>query len=487
MRRLGHGRFVTWDERYAAEHPEMRLLLESFVSAALDAQPANCREFGAKFFCRSRSELQWEIWRSRGRLHTPKDGERRADAERSRQALIDARQAYYNEKSLELQRAGADGHAPRGRPQTADQRGALPRVRTGRSGTQNTLLIARKAYFAERRRLLADMPLVPNSLVFDWTEASPSSRGSQRASRPSRSGGSLAPVQTRPFTAPASAAPLRGSSYAGSGAVERLPAIGGQRSGGAAARTADETQQAPEGAHAAPGAMGAAPPTQAQAQAAQRPAVERPAVVAPARVPVTDVQTLSNQWFEMSMLLRGACAEDAVQFDALRTRVASALTGLSSIERAAQRSGANVGQLFQALLQRLNREGGEFEGGINRDAADYTAATNAIAALTANAAPVPDAAAAAAEAEAAASSANRIADRIADRIAVGGGDAESAWKPLATAAEAARSLVRIKLEDANDLLAARQALEFCVHLFTDIEARAASTGKGLDATLALLE
>lgn len=69
----------------------------------------------------------------------------------------------------------------------------------------------------------------------------------------------------------------------------------------------------------------------------------------------------------------------------------------------------------------------------------------------------------------------------------GGGDAESAWKPLAAAAEAARSLVRIKLEDANDLLAARQALEFCGHLFADIEAHAASTGSGLNAMLAMLE
>jgi hypothetical protein len=394
MRKLGHGRFVTWDERYSSQHPEMRLLLESFVSAALDAQPANCREFGAKFFCRSRSELQWEIWRSRGRLHTPKDGECRASAERSRQALIAARQAYYNEKSLELQRAEAGGRAPRDRPQTADERGALPRVRTGGSGTPNTLLVARKAYFSERRRLLADMPLVPNSLVFDWTEAPPLSRGSRRASRPGSSGGSLAPVQTRPFTAPASAASLRG----------RLPAIGGQRGEGGAARTVDAKQHAPGRPRAASGATGAAPPAQAQATASTATAAE----ARPARVPVTDVQTLSNQWFEMSMLLRGACAEDAVQFVALRARVASALLGLASVERAAQRSGANVGQLFQALLQRLAHEGGEFEGGINRDAADYAAAADAIAALAAdnaaddaaddaanNAAPGPVAAAAA--------------------------------------------------------------------------------------------
>ena len=61
------------------------------------------------------------------------------------------------------------------------------------------------------------------------------------------------------------------------------------------------------------------------------------------------------------------------------------------------------------------------------------------------------------------------------------------WESLTAAADAARSLVRIKLEDSNDLLAARQALEFCVRLMTDIEQLATSNGLDINAALALLE
>ena len=176
-------------------------------------------------------------------------------------------------------------------------------------------------------------------------------------------------------------------------------------------------------------------------------AAAKDAAAAAAARPPPDAQTLSNQWFEMSMLLRGAVVADALQFAALKARVCDALEGLASIESAARRSGVIVGKLFQALLQRLSQEGDESGGGITRDVEDYDAAAAGV---------------------------NALAE----------GDA---WAPLAAAAAGARALVRIKLEDSNDLLAARQALEFCVQLFADVERLAVAEGKSLDATLALLE
>jgi|TARA_B110000208_G_scaffold189436_1_gene250972 hypothetical protein len=183
-----HGRFITWDDTYASKHPELRQLLEAFVGCALDEQPADAAEYGAHFFCRSRSELRWELWRSRGRLRSAVDAEANAGAERSRQALIAARAAYYAEKRLELQRGangGASSQQPaaRSRPRTANA--SLPPVHgaaaavsalaarfglSAESETDGGLLAARSAYFKERRRLLADMPNVPNGLVFEWTE-----------------------------------------------------------------------------------------------------------------------------------------------------------------------------------------------------------------------------------------------------------------------------------------------------------------------------
>jgi hypothetical protein len=144
---------------------------------------------------------------------------------------------------------------------------------------------------------------------------------------------------------------------------------------------------------------------------------------------LVSVEKLSQKWFEVTCLLRHGFSDHG-SYHAGVSAVAEAEAALARIEAVSDARGVNTGQAFQALLSSLSSGPG---GGIGRAASHYDAYGSEVGRL-------------------------------------GMGEAE--WQALAAGADRLRSLVRIKLEDANDLQAAKMALELASTFFASIQLHA---------------
>ena len=141
----------------------------------------------------------------------------------------------------------------------------------------------------------------------------------------------------------------------------------------------------------------------------------------------TSRETLAQQWFEVSCLLRHDFA-NAKDYESGIDRVKKSLSFLNRLDRVAERIDVNRGQIFQGLLRRIDdsttvmmcREDGTYDA--------YTAKIKA---------------------------ASDVVN-------------EKDWTELTNDARDVLNLVRIKLEDKNDLETARSALEHSNTFFGDV-------------------
>jgi hypothetical protein len=147
---------------------------------------------------------------------------------------------------------------------------------------------------------------------------------------------------------------------------------------------------------------------------------------------VPNRDTLAQQWFEVSCLLRHDFA-NAKDYEEGIERVKDSLSFLNRLDTIAERIDVNRGQIFQELLRRIGDSSAH--GLMSREDGTYDAYTAKIK-----------------------------SDILKDKD----------WTELTNGARDLLNLVRIKLEDKNDLQTARSALEHSNSFFSDVSSYASS-------------
>eukprot|EP00941_MAST-03F_sp_MAST-3F-sp1_P006082 g6082.t1 len=145
---------------------------------------------------------------------------------------------------------------------------------------------------------------------------------------------------------------------------------------------------------------------------------------------LVSLDKLSQQWFEVTCLLRHDFGSPESYHSGVEL-VANAAKALQNIEEASTRRNVNLGKAYQALIHDSSKQSNL--KGITRNADHYAAYSKDV-----------------------------------DQL----GLSNSEWQKLRDGAEALRSLVRIKLEDANDLESARMAIELAGVFFASVQLHA---------------
>merc|ERR1740117_2853089 len=330
--------------------------------------------------------------------------------------------------------SGGDNPSAHSAPSARDQmlRRKEERKREEEKQRKAALLETRKSYFALRKRL-HELQYVPAALVVAWTQRSAEVparfAASSSASSKTSQDDSAAMMMMTPVTVKGTGTAGRGSSKLDDDEPEAAGSGGSSKVSDSSRPVDEEYMTASTMASSGSFKMSKKCLLKAHRRksGSKRKEAEDTASNAPLN-PAVSLEILGQRWFEVTCLLRHAFV-GRQEYDKGVSRVHSSLEFLQRLDRTASREKFNTGHIFQELLRRLGSSGAAAVV-VGRGEGAYDAYAEGIASASISAVE---------------------------------------WEALTKGAAGVLALVRIKLEDKNDLKTARSALEHSSRFFGHIK------------------